>query len=180
MVFGLSFMSLSGGFTKLNLLFPPVMAATAAIVKWWMTSPLADASLTFLSSKGVPTASVPCLVAVCMPAMAFLVNLPVIMGLAAMDPGGYDNTMPRQAQTPDKLAKGFPTLFRLKSAHNNTLECLAMMAPAFWAAQTLKLDELVFAKLSVLFLLARTVYVFCCKAASLKLYHACLCCKPKT
>ena len=86
-----------------------------------------------------------------------------IMGLAAMDPGGYENTMPRHAQTPDKLAKSFPSLFRLKSAHNNTLECLAMMAPVFWAAQTLKLDELVFAKLSVLFLLARTAYVLCCK-----------------
>ena len=35
-----------------------------------------------------------------------------------------------------------------------------MMAPVFFAAQTLKLDQIVFAKLSVFFLLCRVLYFF--------------------
>ena len=163
MVFGLSFMSLSGGFLRLNLAFPPILAACGYSLKWWMASPYSAMALTLLADKGVPVTSVPAFCAACMPMWAFLVNFPVILGLAASK-DGYENTMPRNAQSPDKLS-AYPTLFRFKSAHNNTVECLAMMAPCFWVAQTLKLDEVVFAKLSVLFLATRILYVvFCARA----------------
>jgi uncharacterized MAPEG superfamily protein len=115
-------------------------------------------ALTLLADKGVPIASVPAFVAACMPILAFSVNLPVIMGLAA-SADGYENMMPRNAQSPDKL-KDFPLLFRFKSAHYNSVEACALMAPCFFAAQALKLDEIVFAKLSVLFLVCRVLYVF--------------------
>ena len=158
-MFGLSFMSLSGGFLRLNLTFPLILAACGYSLKWWMASPYSAMALTLLADKGVPVASVPAFCAACMPMWAFLVNVPVIMGLAASK-DGFENTMPRNAHSPDKLT-AYPTLFRFKSAHYNTVEALAMMAPCFWVAQTLKLDEVVFAKLSMLFLTARILYVFC-------------------
>ena len=158
MVFGNSYMSLNGGFVRLNLSFPPILAVCGFSLKWFMTSSFSTSALTYFADKGVPLASVPAFVAAFMPMFAFVINLPVIMGLAASE-DGYENMMPRNDHRPDRL-KDFPTLFRFKSAHNNTMEACAMLAPVFFAAQTLKLDQIVFAKLSVFFLLCRVLYFF--------------------
>jgi uncharacterized MAPEG superfamily protein len=54
----------------------------------------------------------------------------------------------------------YPTLFRFQSAHNNTIEALGMMAPSFWVAHALGLEQMLFAKLATLFFLARLIYIF--------------------
>ena len=165
MVFGFSYMSLNGGFVWVNMAFPPILAACFYSLKWWMASPYSTMALTLLADNGVPLASVPAFCAACMPMFAFLINMPVIMGLAASE-DGYENTMPRKDHAAQKLSK-YPTLFRFKSAHNNTNEAVAMMAACFWVAQTHKLDEIVFAKLSLLFVACRILYLFCCACPSL-------------
>jgi len=150
MVFG--YLSMSGGFLKLNASLPPILAVSAVAIKYYVTSPMSDTVLAFL---GVPAAKVPALVGVSISLLAFFVQFPVIMGLAATK--GYDNSMPRVFKASDSL-KEYPVMFRLQSAHNNTLEFLAMMAPCFWSASTIGLDQLLFAKLSSLILLCRVIY----------------------
>ena len=124
MVFG--YLSMSGGFLKLNASLPPILAVSLYAVKYYVTNSISD---TVLASLGVPAAKVPALVGVSISLLAFFVELPVIMGLAATK--GYDNSMPRVFKASDTL-KEYPVMFRLQSAHNNTLEFLAMMAPCFW------------------------------------------------
>ena len=154
MVFGIG--SLSGGFVKLNALFPPIIAVAAASLRWFVASP---ASEMVLAALPVPVEKVPFLVAASLPALIFISGLLPIMGLAAAKPDGYDNRHPRLMKTAESLMPKYPLNFRLQSAHNNTIEMVAMAAPAFFVAHALGLNQLLLAKLSVLLLLVRLVYI---------------------
>ena len=154
MVFGIG--SLSGGFVKLNALFPPIIAVAAASLRWFVAS---SASEMVLAALPVPVEKVPFLVAASLPALIFISGLLPIMGLAAAKPDGYDNRHPRLMKTAESLMPKYPLNFRLQSAHNNTIEMVAMAAPAFFVAHALGLNQLLFAKLSVLLLLVRLVYI---------------------
>merc|ERR1712070_903700 len=79
------------------------------------------------------------------------------MGLTLVG-GEYDNSTPRKMKGP-ALADSFPTLFRLQSAHNNTFECIAVATACFWAAASHAVEPLLFAKLALLVLVSRILYV---------------------
>jgi len=151
----MTFFSLSGGFMKLNLFFPPILALTWYLVKLWVTAPAVGAAL---ESLPFPVAKVPYVVAAAMAPLIFFSGVVPIMGLAAVVPGGYDNVNPRLMKAAGGALGQHPVLFRLQSAHLNTAEMAAMAAPAFWVASTLGLESLLFAKLSSLLLLARLLY----------------------
>ena len=151
MVFG--YASLSGGFLKLSALFPVIFAISAYAVKSFVTSPISDQ---LLAALDVPLAKVPALAAVSLSALAFFSVVPTILGLSFYQ--AWDNSNPRAAKTREAL-KPFPAIGRIQSAHDNTLEFLAYMAPCLWSASTLGLDELLFAKLSALVLIARVAYL---------------------
>ena len=89
-------------------------------------------------------------------ALAFLSVVPTILGLSMYQV--YDNSNPRGTKSRENL-KNYPTIHRMQNAHDNTLEFLALMAPCLWSASTLGLDELLFAKLSALVLIARVAYL---------------------
>eukprot|EP00308_Calcidiscus_leptoporus_P018301 CAMPEP_0119379976 /NCGR_PEP_ID=MMETSP1334-20130426/54966_1 /TAXON_ID=127549 /ORGANISM="Calcidiscus leptoporus, Strain RCC1130" /LENGTH=192 /DNA_ID=CAMNT_0007399637 /DNA_START=31 /DNA_END=609 /DNA_ORIENTATION=+ len=148
-------MSLSGGFMKVNFLFPPVIAACGAILSYFINSPI---SLSLVEAMPVPVEKVPFFVAALMPIIVFVSGVVPIMALAAVAPAGYNNETPRQAKSP-KALEPYPTIFRLQSAHNNTIESMGMMMPAFWVAHTLALEKVLFAKLSVLYLGCRLAFL---------------------
>ena len=182
------FFTLGGGFIKMNIVFPPILAfvgtpdaripaaastltlqsrpgdthctlnvrfaAPGFVVKTFLTAPEVEAVL-----KGLPIATekIPYVVAAALGPIIFISGLVPIMGLAVVAPDGYDNVNPRMMKSAEGM-KAYPVLHRLQSAHQNTVECAAMAAPAFWVASTLGLESLLFAKLSALLLLARLAY----------------------
>lgn len=154
MLFGT--LSLSGGFMKLNVVFPPLIACAAALMRWYLASPVSEA---LVNAMPVPLAHKPLVVAACMPVLIFVSGLMPIMGLAAMAPTGYDNQHPRKFKDATSIAETYPMMFRLQSAHMNTIECTVMLMPAFWVAQTVGLEPDLFAKLAALLLAVRVLYV---------------------
>lgn len=140
---------------KLNLVFPPIIAGVGYILKLFVTSPIVESTL-----KSLPFAvdKIPFIVAAAFPPLIFISGIVPAMGLAALETGGYDNQHPRMMRSATGAIQKYPTLFRMQSAHQNTIECAAMMTPAFWVASTLGLDNLLFAKLASLVLLARVAY----------------------
>mmetsp|Transcript_74059 Transcript_74059/g.123691 ORF Transcript_74059/g.123691 Transcript_74059/m.123691 type:complete len:202 (+) Transcript_74059:40-645(+) len=148
--------SLSGGFIKLNVVFPPLIAGIAYIIQMYCTSPQVEA---FLKGLPVPVEKVPYVVAAAFPPLIFITGIVPAMILAAVSPDGYDNKSPRKTKAPEYLAERYPVTFWLQCAHNNTIECATMAAPAFWVASTLGLNSLLFAKLSSLLAIARLAYI---------------------
>lgn len=147
--------TMSGGFVKLNLVFPPIIAGVAYLLKMYVTSPVVEA---VLKSLPFTVDKVPMVVAASMAPLIFISGVVPIMGLAYVEPNGYDNVNPRMMKSAGGALGKYPVLFRLQSAHQNTVELAAMAAPSFWVASTLGLPSLLFAKLASLALLARLLY----------------------
>jgi len=148
-------LSLSGGFIKLNLAFPPIIAGMLYLLQSYCTSPEVEA---MLKSLPFPVDKVPYVVAASFAPLIFVSGVLPIMLLAAFEENGYDNVSPRKAKTTEYLAANYPRTFWLQCAHFNTIECCAMAAPAFWVAGSLGLDRLLFAKLSSLLAICRLAY----------------------
>ena len=142
------------GVVKGLALFPLLIVAANMGIVLFVKSAISDQLVTALP---VPVEKVPALVVIAMVVLAVATGLLVILGLNLFA-GGYDNSQPRKMKGP-ALADSYPSLFRLQSAHNNTIECLAMIAACFWAATTHSLDALLFAKLALVILASRLLYV---------------------
>lgn len=150
---GLTF---SGSVWRAVLLVPPVLACTNWLVHEYSRSSLSDA---LVAALPVTVEKVPFFVAVWMVCLTLLTGFFAIVGLAICAPAGYDNNAPRKMKAPGEMADRYPTLFRMQSAHNNSYEHLMLMMPCFWAAHSLDLEPLLFAKLSALILVARVAYI---------------------
>ncbi|KAH8098286.1 hypothetical protein JL720_1221 [Aureococcus anophagefferens] len=138
-------LTMSGSFLWVNALLPPVLAGAFFGTKAYLASEYADQ---LVAMYGVPVADVPMVVAVYMSAFAFFSGIVSIMYTAAVT-NAYDNNTPRIQRA--RTYKVTPLGFRLQSAHNNALETVgAYLMPCFFAATTLKLDPVFFAKLAAL------------------------------
>jgi uncharacterized MAPEG superfamily protein len=149
-------LTMSGSFLWVNALFPPVLAGAFFGTKAYLASAYADQ---LVAMYGVPVADVPMVVAVYTSAFAFFSGIVSIMYTAAVT-NAYDNNTPRIQRGPD-LYKVTPLGFRLQSAHNNALETVgAYLMPCFFAATTLKLDPVFFAKLAAPVVPLRVLFTF--------------------
>ena len=149
-------LTMSGSFLWVNALFPPVLAGAFFGTKAYLASEYADQ---LVAMYGVPVADVPMVVAVYMSAFAFFSGIVSIMYTAAVT-NAYDNNTPRIQRGPD-LYKVTPLGFRLQSAHNNALETVgAYLMPCFFAATTLKLYPVFFAKLAAPVVPLRVLFTF--------------------
>lgn len=142
------------GVVKGMALFPLLIVAANVGIVFFVKSAISDQIVTALP---VPVEKVPALVVISMVVLVVATGLLVIVGINLLA-GGYDNSQPRKMKGP-ALADSYPTLFRLQSAHNNTIECLAMTTACFWAATTHPLAPLIFAKLALVILASRLLYV---------------------
>ena len=138
---GLFGLTLSGGFIKLNLAFPPIIAAGGALLKWFVGAAISD---TILAAMPVPIAKIPFFVAATMPVMIFVSGVVPIMGVTLYK--SYDNSLPRKAKSAEGL-KDLPTIFRFQSAHNNTIEYAGGLMIGLWIATSLGLEQVLYAKL---------------------------------
>jgi uncharacterized MAPEG superfamily protein len=159
-MFGLEKISISGGLFLFFAACPPIMAAGLGAIKFFVVSAFSDSCLAILAASGVPAKNVPMFIAVMMVLVAWL-SCFFALGVIAYckKPEGYDNSMPRLLKNSAEFAKTYPVSYRLQCAHNNSLEALNFMTPCFWAAHTLGLEEVLFAKLAVMFLFVRLVYI---------------------
>ena len=140
---------------KNALLFTIGFVGSDYLMVAFATQPFSDPMLSLFP---VPVERVPYLVIIALVVIALGLALLVIAALSFVVPTGYNNSTPRLMKSAEQLDQ-YPFLFRLQSAHNNSLEFLAMLLPSFWAASELAMPPRLFAKLSVLALLARLLYV---------------------
>ena len=137
-------------------LFTFVFVATDGVTVAVVNSALADQMVAALP---VPADKTPYFVTVVLVFVALFTGLGAIGLLSLVAPTGYDNNAPRLMKSPAELSRRYPAIFRLQSAHQNSLEWIAMMAPCFWAASSLDVPQQALAKLSVFILAMRVLYV---------------------
>ena len=138
------------------VLFVLASFISRSTAQWWFHSPLVDQMVEALP---VPIKRVPFLVAMLVALIGLSTGLGAIFALGAVVPAGYNNSSPRKMKSATELGSRYPAIFRLQSAHFNTLEFLAMMMPCYWAAYELEVPPMLFAKASLLTLISRIVYV---------------------
>ena len=149
----MGFLTLSGSFLKVNAIFPVVLGGVFLAIKSYLASPLSDQ---LVAAYPVPVDQVPVFSAVLMAFYAFFSGIIAIMVTAAIT-NHMDNNTPRITRGPD-LIKVSPVAYRFMCVHNNSIEVVVYMIPCYWAALALKLDPLLFAKLSALLPPARALY----------------------
>jgi uncharacterized MAPEG superfamily protein len=142
------------GVVKGMALFPLLLVASNVGIVYFVQNPISDQ---LIAALPVPVEKVPALVVLSMVMLAVATGLFVIVGLNLVV-GSYNNTHPRTIKGP-ALADSSPALFRLQSAHNNTFEALSMTTACFWVATTHTLDPVLFAKLALVILASRLLYV---------------------
>ncbi|GMH80021.1 hypothetical protein TrST_g2825 [Triparma strigata] len=142
------------GVVKFLTIFPLLVLGANVGNVLFVKSAISNQLITMLP---VPVEKVPALVIIAMVILSVATGIFVII-FVNIFAGGYDNSLPRKVKGP-ALADSYPALFRLQSAHNNTIECLAMVTACFWAATTHSLDAQLFAKLALSVLASRLLYV---------------------
>ncbi|EOD17938.1 hypothetical protein EMIHUDRAFT_432224 [Emiliania huxleyi CCMP1516] len=153
--FGLTFSATGyAGVIKGLALFPLLLPAAHFAAYTFVTSPVSDSVLDALP---VPVAKVPALVAFLLVALAAGSGLVAIVAINLLG-GHYDNHTPRVLKGP-ALSEELPAVYRLQCAHNNSIECLAYVTPAFWMASAHELPPPLCAKLSLFLLAARVAYI---------------------
>mmetsp|Transcript_23446 Transcript_23446/g.77858 ORF Transcript_23446/g.77858 Transcript_23446/m.77858 type:complete len:201 (-) Transcript_23446:258-860(-) len=153
--FGLTFSATGyAGVIKGLALFPLLLPAAHFAAYTFVTSPVSDSVLDALP---VPVPKVPALVAFLLVALAAGSGLVAIVAINLLG-GHYDNHTPRVLKGP-ALSEELPAVYRLQCAHNNSIECLAYVTPAFWMASAHELPPPLCAKLSLFLLAARVAYI---------------------
>eukprot|EP00310_Coccolithus_braarudii_P013537 CAMPEP_0183334900 /NCGR_PEP_ID=MMETSP0164_2-20130417/3364_1 /TAXON_ID=221442 /ORGANISM="Coccolithus pelagicus ssp braarudi, Strain PLY182g" /LENGTH=199 /DNA_ID=CAMNT_0025504141 /DNA_START=12 /DNA_END=611 /DNA_ORIENTATION=- len=143
------------GVVKGFALFPVAIITANLLAILFVKSPISDQLIEVLVP--IPVEKVPALAIVSLVILAAVSGVVVVVCLNLIS-GGYDNSQPRKMKGP-AMADSHPAIFRLQSAHNNTLECLAMATACFWAATTHVLEPVLFAKLALFVLASRTLYI---------------------
>lgn len=146
------------GFLKLNTLFPVMTAAAHVGLQQWIKSPGTDAVAAALGDMELP--KLPYLVMTVLPMLAVICAIVVLQALSLVAPKGYESHRSREQKAAGNLeAAGTPGwITRLQGAQANTWEACIFMGCTFFVAVSLKLDEILFAKMSTLFLLCRLIY----------------------
>ena len=137
-----------------SALFPIAIYAAFVSTVYFVKSPYSDQAIEMMP---VSVDKIPGLVIVGMIVLANASGIFAIFGIMIFQ-GRYANDLPRKMKGPE-LADSSPTLFRLQSAHNNTLEALSYVTAAFWVAFTYWLEPVLFAKLALYILACRILYV---------------------
>ena len=155
---GLSFKDT--GFVKLNIWFPPLLAAAHFTVTSWCKSPI---SVTAMEQLPVPMEKVPYFVAAVMPLLAVFCAIVCAEATAAIGPNGFQSQSPREQKALDTHA----WIARLRAAQYNTFEAVQCMLCSFFVASSLEhgkdlaVSKLLFAKIATLFLCVRLLYPVC-------------------
>ena len=155
------------GFVKLNIFFPPMLAAAHFTVTSWCKSPI---SVKAMEQLPVPMEKVPYFVMAVMPLLAVVCAIVALQATAALGPNGYQSQSPREQKAPGKLDLIFDGkhawIARLRAAQYNTFEAVQCMLCSFFVASSLEhekqlaVSKLLFAKIATLFLCVRLLYPF--------------------